>query len=261
MTASGERWSVLVTGPMPGRDNMAADHVLMARAAELDRWILRLYGWTTPTVSFGRNQSALRLYSPAAIRAAGFDVVRRPTGGRAILHGREITYSVTAPLVHAGSLGDSYARINVVLLAALRTLGVDARLARSATREGAPGIAPCFDHPSAGELVAHSRKLVGSAQWRSQTAILQHGSLLIEDEQALLGSLLVPGVTGAPPPPAATLGSILSQAPSLHEAAAAFGLALGNATEVTELDASILAGDDYEELKAHYSSLDWTWRR
>src|SRR5205814_2393375 len=119
----------------------------------------------------------------------GLDVVRRPTGGRAILHDREITYSVTAPVRDAGDLRESYERINRLLLSALHSIGVSASVAVAATRSVAPGMAPCFDEPTPGELTLAGRKLAGSAQWRSEDALLQHGSILIADDQSLLATL------------------------------------------------------------------------
>src|SRR5579872_3055464 len=105
-------WRFLVTPPASGPENMALDEALMARARMHREWVLRVYGWSAPTISFGRNQAALGRYDRDRIRRRGFGVVRRPTGGRAILHHHEITYSVTAPIALAGSLRESYERIN-----------------------------------------------------------------------------------------------------------------------------------------------------
>src|SRR4051795_1937061 len=92
------RWKTLLTPARRGVENMALDEALMERAAQSGDWICRVYAWSEPTVSFGRNQAAARHYVPAAIAERRFGVVRRPTGGRAILHHREITYSVAAPV-------------------------------------------------------------------------------------------------------------------------------------------------------------------
>src|SRR3954466_12069034 len=96
------RWRLLVTPPASGPENMALDEALMARAIETGEWVLRVYSWATPTLSLGRNQTARGRYDLGRIRERGLGVVRRPTGGRAILHDREITYSVTAPVDAAG---------------------------------------------------------------------------------------------------------------------------------------------------------------
>ena len=205
---------------------MALDERLMSAARAGDCWIVRVYGWATPTVSFGKYQAAAKAYSPDAMRARCIDVVRRPTGGRAILHHREITYSVAAPLERAGELRQTYSTINLLLLAALRRMGVSARLSSTGPRGIALGMIPCFDHPSDGELVVGTQKLVGSAQWRSHDALLQHGSILLDDDQAVLNELLLPSVAPPPsPPPAATLRDVLGTEPSLEDfAESMFGL-------------------------------------
>src|SRR5205814_871858 len=122
-------WRLLVTQPLGGAENMAVDEALMERARSTGEWLLRVYSWARPTISLGRNQTARDRYNLARIRSEGLDVVRRPTGGRAILHAREITYSVTAPVVDAGDLRASYSRINRLLLSGLVRSGVQAELA------------------------------------------------------------------------------------------------------------------------------------
>src|SRR5215207_4204233 len=180
-----QSWRLLVTPPATGPENMALDEALMDRARETAEWTLRVYSWSAPTISLGRNQSAYQLYDLERIHARGLAVVRRPTGGRAILHDREITYSVTAPLAGAGDLRESYERITRLLVAGLRLLGADASVATATQRASPPGVAPCFDEPSSGELTLGGRKLAGSAQWRSDDALLQHGSILVEDDQSV----------------------------------------------------------------------------
>jgi len=149
---------------------MALDEALMDRARETGEWVLRVYSWSTPTISLGRNQTARGRYDLERIHDLGFDVVRRPTGGRAILHHREITYSVTAPCDEAGDLRQSYDRINRLLLHALQSVGVDASVFSPTARAMSPGMSPCFDEPSAGELTVAGRKLAGSAQVRDCVA-------------------------------------------------------------------------------------------
>src|SRR5688572_17382213 len=153
-------WRLLLSPPLPGADNMALDEALMERARRTGETVLRVYAWAGPTLSFGRNQTARGAYSARLAADRGVAVVRRPTGGRAILHHREVTYSVTAP-VTGEALRASYGRINRVLLDGLRRLGVAAALAAPAARTPLPGVAPCFEAPAEGELVAGGRKLVG----------------------------------------------------------------------------------------------------
>lgn len=240
---------------------MALDEALMERARTSGEWALRVYGWSSPTISLGRNQSARGRYDLDLIRSRGLGVVRRPTGGRAILHDREVTYSVTAPTLTAGELGESYRRINALLVAALNALGVGASVATPSARSISPGMSPCFDTPAAGELVVDGRKLAGSAQWRIDGALLQHGSILVADDQSSLAELAVEAQMPIAKP--ATLTEALGWLPSTADVAAALHDAVRT---MEDPDASPLELD--EDLRARTASLivrysddAWTWRR
>lgn len=162
--------------------------------------VFRLYTWVPPAVSIGYHQDPARELDLEAVRARGFDVVRRPTGGRALLHADELTYAVAARQdddAFGGSLLDSHARISRVFLEALRLLGVAAALAGPAgagaeeERPRAAGVAaPCFAAPTRTELVVRGRKILGSAQRRGRTAFLQHGSLLTGPGHLALADVL-----------------------------------------------------------------------
>lgn len=240
---------------------MALDEALMDRARDTGEWVMRVYSWRIPTISLGRNQSARGRYDQARIAAAGISVVRRPTGGRAILHDREITYSVTAPVADAGDLGQSYARINTLLLKAVTSMGVPAAIASPATRSIAPGMSPCFDEPAAGELVVGGRKLAGSAQWRADGAMLQHGSILVDDDQARLTDLAIDA--RAAPPASATLREALGRVPSPDEVADALADAIealdGSRPAEFSADAALRARTS--ALVVRYLDEAWTWRR
>src|SRR3982750_2511955 len=106
------RWRLLYTPGLSGVGNMALDGALLDRARECGETVLRVYGWRSPPRSFGRNQRARGLYDGDAAAARGIEVVRRPTGGRAVLHHREVTYSVTSPAPTGHRLGESYGRIH-----------------------------------------------------------------------------------------------------------------------------------------------------
>ena len=108
-------WRLLLSPPLGGPENMALDEALMARARRTGESVLRVYGWSRPTLSLGRNQRAVGLYREQALAERGIGVVRRPTGGRALLHDREITYSVTAPCEDNTALLTEYGRINALL--------------------------------------------------------------------------------------------------------------------------------------------------
>ena len=248
----------------PPRDaalNMALDEAMRRRAAVTGEVLVRTYTWAAPSLSLGRNQRTRGLYDAPRCAAAGVPVVRRPTGGRALLHGREITYCVAAPDAAAPTLRGGYEAINGWLLDALHRLGVAAERAVPTAAELPPGTAPCFEHPSAGELVVGGRKLVGSAQHRDAGAFLQHGSILLDDDQPMLAALaLVP----LPPVPApATLRALLG--PSLDPDTV---VAACHAALVAHAPHAVDGGDDTAlldaaagELAVHFADPAWTWRR
>jgi lipoyl(octanoyl) transferase len=252
---------LLVSSPAGGARNMALDEALLRRASRTGETVYRVYAWSRPTVSLGRNQSARGCYDLELARARGIAFVRRLTGGRAILHDREITYSVTGPETAFGSLRESYRTVNRLLLEALRTLGVDAREAEPSNRAPVPGLAPCFEAPVAGELVADGRKLVGSAQVREANAFLQHGSILVDDDQHLLTELL--DRRDASPRPA-TLRAFTGRVVTVREFSHALGQAIaahhGAAADVLEPDASLI-NDVQSLVRTRYAVADWTWRR
>src|SRR6476661_7568836 len=138
------KWRLMLVPPRSGAENMAMDTGLMDRARETGESVLSVYSWERPTLSLGRNQTAAGKYDMAAIKSRGLDVVRRPTGGRALLHNREVTYSVTAPISSDETLNNSYERINGLLLEGLFSLGVQARVAAAAGPSLPPGDIPCF---------------------------------------------------------------------------------------------------------------------
>ena len=264
------RMRLLHTPPRDGATNMALDDALLARARRTGEVVVRVYTWVRPTLSLGRNQTARGTYDADRAAAHGIDVVRRPTGGRAVLHARELTYSVTAPVDALGTpLRAAYARINGMLGDALGTLGVAAQPAPARGRARRPDGAPCFEAPAAGELVAgaEARKLVGSAQWREDGALLQHGSILIDDDQRLLACCaLAPLAPFAPP---ATLRALLGRTPGTDEVAraifaaagrlaAALRLAIAPAGEATDDPA---LHDEVARLLPRYTDPAWTWRR
>lgn len=160
---------------------MARDEALLAAADRSGASFLRLYRFDPPCWSFGRNEPATEHGRIAT--------VRRPTGGRSVWHEHEVTYAVAAPLALFGRLRSAYRAIHDRLAAALRSLGVDARLAedRPISRlrpQGSPlgsGRAPsCFATTVGGEILVDGRKVVGSAQVRRGGAFLQHGSILLD---------------------------------------------------------------------------------
>lgn len=240
---------------------MARDVALQTRATQTGEAVFAIYSWSKPTLSFGRNQPARGLYDLEKIRAAGIDVVRRPTGGRAILHHREVTYSVTAP-IDGASLHETYSQINGILQHGLGRLGVLVETAAGSVRAEPPSVRPCFETPAKGELIADGAKLVGSAQWREDGALLQHGSILVDDDQSSLLDLSVMRIENHRWSAPASLTSLLGRAPDPVEVADAMLDAVRSLEdeEVTKLaEADIRA----EALKRIPQFLDegWTWRR
>lgn len=265
--ALANEWRVLSSAPASGARNMATDAALLAHARRTGTAIFRTYSWSCPTLSLGRHERGRGLYDPARLDAHGVDIVRRPTGGRALLHHRELTYSVAAPIGTA-SLGVSYSAINSLLRDALARLGVGVVEAVRTGRSLRPEGSACFATPSPGELVWQGRKLVGSAQLREAGALLQHGSILLEDDQGMIASLRsggsVSAATAAEVPPAATLSEALGRSAEPGEVrdaiADALAELLGSEGPVPALDPASLH-DDLARLEDVFRSSEWTWRR
>lgn len=191
-------WRLIIdTEPRSGPVNMALDQAVAEAVASGDSLpTLRIYGWKPPAVSLGRHQHVAEV-DLAAIDARGYEVVRRPTGGRAILHMDELTYSVAAPVNEprvGGGVMDAYLRLSNALVAGLQNLGLrDAAKAPGHVRAGNDVSAACFEVPSAYEITAGGRKLMGSAQSRRAGYVLQHGSLpLTGDITRLIDVLVLP---------------------------------------------------------------------
>ena len=172
-------WRLLITGALDGPTNMAVDQAIMEAVAEgRVPPTLRFYAWEPGCLSLGHMQPVAEV-DQARLAGQGWELVRRITGGRAVLHIDELTYSVALreddPLA-AGSIVDSYRRLSEALLWGLRRLGADANADKRAERGDHKGPV-CFEVPSHYEVTVNGQKLVGSAQVRKFGAVLQHGSL------------------------------------------------------------------------------------
>jgi len=254
------RWHFYQTPPATGSYNMALDEALMLRAARTGQAVFRVYGWSAPTLSLGRNQRARDCYDERAARDLGVQFVRRPTGGRALLHDHEVTYSATLPVGDAAEARAAYDFINAVLLAGLARLGVGASRAIE-TMSLPPGLRPCFDVPAEHEIVVNGRKLVGSAQWRHEGALLQHGSILVRNDQELIARLMKGPSMAAPV--AATLADALGREPSTAEVASSILTSLQAATSEA-IQPFVVEPElrrDLDGLRDNYESDSWTWRR
>ena len=227
---------------------MAIDDALLQDADRTGGPTLRLYRWAPPCLSFGRNEPARSRYDRDAIERRGLDVVRRPTGGRAVWHDAELTYAVAAPVALFGTLAESYRAIHARLADALRALGIRAELA-APRRAAAVGAGPCFAAPVGGEVLVDGKKVIGSAQVRRGTAFLQHGSILLNGSQDVI--------------------SAVSRQPSAVSSATSLSLVLGRTIDFPEVAEAIIAawGTTFTDLhqppptSTAFSDPAWTWRR
>ena len=198
-------WNYIDSGPNLGVYNMAVDEELLARAqAGESRAVLRFYGWHPPTVSLGRFQKSETAVNTEACKRLGFDIVRRITGGRAVLHDKELTYSIIArtddPLFPGTVLG-TYKVIASGLLAGLRNLGLPAEIVSRGGRyaervDKNAKDAACFSSPSWYEILVNGRKIIGSAQRRVSGAFLQHGSILMDYDSQQEAAVIPGGCAG-----------------------------------------------------------------
>jgi lipoyl(octanoyl) transferase len=172
--------------------NMAVDEAIYySYRVGLGPPTLRFYGWNPPTLSVGYFQSIDKEVDLTALANLGFGLVRRNTGGRAVLHNKELTYSVVAGVKDGlpESLMGTYLYISKALVGACRSFGVLAELHEGVSNQ-MQGTGACFESPSWYELTANERKLVGSAQLRQQGSFLQQGSILIDFSAEDLGAVL-----------------------------------------------------------------------
>jgi lipoate-protein ligase A len=183
--------------------NMAIDEAMMIAQQEGKvPPTVRLYNWLPGTLSVGYFQKAEQEIDFAALDLHGVGFVRRPTGGRAVLHDREVTYSLTVPETYPGLpalVQEGYRMLSEGLLYGFRALGLTAEMVASVS--AGPGetaqsarlsrSAACFDSPSSYELTVEGRKIAGSAQMRSHGIVLQHGSIPLDNQTEQLFELLL----------------------------------------------------------------------
>lgn len=228
---------------------------------------LRFYGWIPASISLGQSQR-IRTVDEAACRADGVDVVRRPTGGLAILHTDELTYSMSLPILHPLAEGDvmtSYRRIAQAIIETLKRLGVSDAGADTVAKEDKAKGPVCFEAPSDYEVVGGGKKLVGSAQWRRVDGVLQHGSLPLYGDIGRVCKYLV----GAPEPErvrqhAGTLSEVLDRPVSYEETAQAWQSAFADVLDISFTNGQMTVDEMKcaEELRAaRYGNDAWNRRR
>lgn len=262
-------WRVLSDVAQDGPRNMALDEAI-ARAVEAGRVAptVRFYAWDKPTVSLGCLQTARGAVEREACDARGVRIVRRPTGGRAVLHDDELTYSVCVPLDRSWarlSVGESFRRIGEGLVVGLRRLGIAATLGNTGgTVAPSEAAGACFQTPRMPAVLAAGKKLVGSAQRRLGGVILQHGSLLLGVDLAMHQAVF-PGWPRDDPGRGVTwLKALLREVPARSDIERALieGWAAvlnirgvpGALTTAERCDAARLA-------MIRYGTPAWTWRR
>lgn len=184
------RWRLIIDSECSGPENMARDDLCLATALDTGRPILRLYSWRGAVLSVGRNQNVERQINLAMCREKGIPLVRRMTGGRAVLHGSDLTYAVSSP-VQGGRFSQGimaiYKEISQVFLSFFQELGFDPQCKSYSGSERAElASAVCFSTPSAFEILIDGKKVVGSAQRLLPGGFLQHGSIPLESQQDLL---------------------------------------------------------------------------
>ncbi len=189
------KWRFIISGKLSPARNMAIDEAIFIGVCKgRSDPTIRFYDWEPPTVSCGYNQEIAKEIDFNALEKFGFGFIRRPTGGRIVLHNQEITYSVISPISErlSGNVSESYSEISKALAEGLRMLGVNVEFEKGSLssfhqRQTAN---PCFTSSSRFELNYRGKKIVGSAQIRKDNSLLQHGSILLDCNQSKMAYIL-----------------------------------------------------------------------
>ena len=268
-----DNWRLLITSPAHGAWNMAVDESILEHIGRRESLpTLRLYAWEPACLSLGYAQPYADV-DETRLRERGWEVVRRPTGGRAILHTDELTYSVTAPADEpsvAGSLLESYNRLATALLAAVHSLGLPVEMKEGSSPNHETPNPVCFEVPSAYEITVQGKKLIGSAQARRKESVLQHGSLPLTGNLARITEALV--FAGEPARQdasrrllehATTVETVLGRRVPWDEAAQAFIHAFEEKLSLS-LEEGVLLEREQERIETlvhdKYSHPEWTQR-
>lgn len=268
-------WRLLITSPTRGAWNMAVDESILEHIGRGESIpTLRLYAWNPACLSLGHAQPFTDV-EMTRLKQHGWEIVRRATGGRAILHTDELTYSVIAPADEPrveGSVLESYNRLAQVLLLAVKSLDIPVEMKELVGHTSSvTQINPvCFEVPSTYEITVNGKKLIGSAQARKKEGVLQHGSLPLTGDLARICETLVFENESAREiaakrllERATTVESALGRVVSWDAAAQAFVNAfeaqLGLRLERRELSESESRRTD-DLVKAKYDHPSWTER-
>ena len=267
-------WRLILSPAASGPTNMAVDEALLESVATgASPTTLRLYDWSPPCLSLGYAQEVEDV-DEGRLRGRDWDWVRRPTGGRAILHADEITYAVIGPDSDprfAGGILECYKRLSSALAAALVRLGVQGLTTAGSVRQADRNSDPiCFENPGPFEITVAGRKLIGSAQVRRRSAILQHGSLPLGGDLGRICHVLRyqdeadrERAAHVLRTRAATLSEVLARPVGWHEAALAIQEGFQHALGI-ELEEAGLTQEERtraSRLHAQYSDPEWTAAR
>ena len=254
-------------GASAGPTNMGIDEALATLCG--DGATLRFYAWDAPTLSIGYSQRSSDI-DWAASHPSTVHLVRRPTGGRAVLHQQDLTYSLILPLRPPWtkiSIAESYRQINVCLLRGLETLGLNVRMGRRPRQViGAPSPF-CFPACSQYEVLVGRKKVIGSAQRRFPTALLQQGSILLDFDPVGLLDLLRPADRADAAGAFETVGSLrqaLGWLPDRLEVETAMRNGFAEKIGIEFVEGELRPEElrlSAELAATRYSSKDWTFRR
>jgi lipoate-protein ligase A len=245
-------WRIILSDAMPGALNMAVDAAILSAVGRNEvPPTLRLYRWDPPCISLGYSQPYADL-DQGLLQTREWDVVRRPTGGRAILHTDELTYAVIGPKTDPrleGGLLQSYRRLSSALSSSLKILGLPVEI-HSGKIPNANSQPVCFENPSDFEITVEGKKIIGSAQARKKGGILQHGTLPLvgdlsritqvlhystPDQRELAAAQLLQKAT--------TVESVLRRDVSWEESAQAFKIGFQNALNVILTESNLLPSE------------------
>ncbi|MDD8019760.1 MAG: biotin/lipoate A/B protein ligase family protein [Acidobacteriota bacterium] len=251
--------------PLPGSWNMAVDEYLFHQAQRTQATYIRFYTWLRPTASLGCHQEVSRVVNLEECNRRGVDVVRRMTGGKLVLHHLEVTYSVASGQagVFTSTLEGSYRLISEALIKGLELMGLQPALASSTSKAYARSNLPCFAYPARNEIEITGKKIIGSAQKRSGSYFIQHGSIPLMSELELLMAVSF-GLPQARQERMTSISSELGRTISYQEAAGYFieGFRSYFGFEFQPLS---LAPSELDRIKKietdKYGHADWTLRK
>lgn len=275
-----EVWRYIDSGNCSPAFNMALDEALLEWHSEGKiPPTIRFYGWNPATLSIGYFQKVEKEIDLGAVQKYGLGFVRRPTGGRGVLHDQELTYSVIVSEEHPEmpkTVTEAYRVISEGILEGFKNLGLDAYFAIPRTDEEKQGLksprsAVCFDAPSWYELVVEGRKVAGSAQTRQKGVILQHGSILLDlDEDMLFDLFKYPNdrvkerMQRAFKNKAVATNTLREKPVTIEEAKKAFKEGFEKGLHI-DLEPYVLTSDEIEYVnniaKKKYESDEWNFKR